>query len=506
MKLVFFQRFKQKQLNNQKILISLFLMTILAKSSINSLLSENQVKISFGSKGKKFSKDFQSLVLTHQNQKLKDNSPSPRNLHDTHGDVIRNQPKLAGDEYDEVVGEKKSLIFTTTTNRCNRQILNNYMISGFDSPKLENHKFCPSITFNCCSERDQNVTMENWNTELRDGIQKYYSVYINSIRYLLGFHAQFNLIAGEVSTNLNDDFVPKETNSEGETHQVDPLAQQKMNTHCMETANKFLDSKFDKELVEMLVSRAIRLTNSFTQLRSSFFCTLCDGQAQEMLKGFWEGGDNTVKETMFLSRDFCQKFVDETIDGAFNYILYLQTYLNQIKVLSDCFLGEKTKKFKEPYTNLKIHLGDDSTQKNINTCFEKKEEGILPHCEGYCNEFNLTSINKTIEGDSVQLFKFVDFVSQRRYSLFKNQDNIFTEDPSFLRNQVESDFEGSKNLYMFFMPSHQKKLLDSMKSDIVSLGGINPYDSGNDNMYGIILAGIQILKGTIAVLVLMMWK
>ena len=506
MKLVFFQKSEQSCLNNQKILFSLFLLSIMSHLTSNSLLSENQIKISLGSHGKKFSNDSPSLIMTHPKQHLLRESPISRNLRDhSEMEVINNQPKVEGDQYDEVTGQKESLIFKTTTNRCNRQILNNYLISGYDSPKLENHKFCPTITFNCCSEHDQNITMENWNTDFRGKIQKYYSVYINSIRYLLGFHEQFNIVASHVSSNLNDDFVPKPTNSEGEVHQVDPLTQQKLNTQCMETANDFLQFKFDRQLVELLLNRAIKLTNTFTELRSSFFCTLCDGQAQEMLKGFWQGGDNNVKETMFLSKDFCERFVDETIDGSYNFILYLKTYMNYIKIISDCYLGEKTKKFKEPYTNLKYHIPDESAEKSINKCFDHKNDGIIPNCEDYCNQFNLSLINKTIEGDSIQLFKFVDFVSQRRYSLFNNQTNIFTEDPSYLRNQVESDFEGSKDLYMFFNPSHQKKLLDSMKSDIVSLGGINPFDSGNENMYNIILAGVQILTIGISVFAMMIW-
>lgn len=501
MKLVYSLKLDQKSLH--KIIYGILLMTVLIHLTSNSLLSENQVKISLSTKAKKFSQDIPSLILTHQKHNTFD-----RHLNDHNSQIeeINKYPKISSDEYDEVTGVTETLKLKNNSNRCNREILNNYLISGYDSPQLENHKFCPNITFNCCTEKDQNATMENWNTIFRTRIQKYYSVYINSIRFLLGYYEQFNIIAADLNKNLDENFVPGHFNSTGEAHQVDPVIQQRMNSHCIETARNFLDFKFDKSLMLLILNRAIRLTSTFIKLRSSFFCTLCDGQAQEMLKGFWQGGNSRVKETMFFSRDFCEQFVEETIDGAFNYSLYLTTYLNHIKKLSDCKLGEKSDKFKDLHDNLRMEFNKEADVDSIKECFDNKDNGVLPHCEKYCNQFNLSFINKTIEGDTVKLYKFVNFVSLRRYSIFKNQTNIFTEDVAFLRTQIEMDFEGSKDLYMFFNPSHQKKLLDEMDSDVVSLGGINPFDSGNDNMYLVVLAGVEIISVILGIMSVLLWK
>ena len=419
--------------------------------------------------------------------------------------VVNNTPKTRPDEYDEVTGIKEVQQQVSYKNKCNRQILNNYLISGYDTPVLENHKFCPNLTYNCCTEKDIDVIMENWNETFRTRIQKYYSVYINSIRYLLGYHEQINILASQVRERLNQNLVPQPLNSEGEPHEVETHLQQKMNTKCLNTSKEFLDLKFDRSFVTLLLNSAVRLINGMMQIRSSFFCTLCDGQAQEMLKSFWENGNTNVMNTVFYSKDFCTQFVEDTVDGTYNYVFILSDYLDRMKTIVECFLGEQSEKFKETYSNLKFYLSPDYDTHTVKECFARKEHGILEHCEKYCNQFNMSKINKMIEGDATQMFKYVDFLHARKNVIFKNFTNIFVNDASYTYNLISDDYEDSQEVYMFFVPSHQKKLLDEMNSDVLALGGINPYDSGVDNRFNIILAGASLVKILTATVLFLLW-
>lgn len=507
MKIVIFENSSKKGKNTLKFVhLALFFLTVLHGGRCG-ILSSNQINVSLFSKSKRFSKNFQSLVLVHPKRHSEFASPEPRNLAETSElAVINNQPKIKSDDYDEVTGITKSPQYISSKNRCNRQVLNNYLISGYDSPKLENHLFCPNITYNCCSEQDQKVTMENWNNVLRQRVQKYYTIYINSIRYVLGFYGQLNLVASNIKARFDGNFVPNPLNSSGEQHQVDVQSQQRINSKCMDTAKEFLEFKFDRDLTTWIVNSAVRLTNAMTHLRSSFFCTLCDGQAQEMLSSFWKKGNANVQQTLFFSKDFCADFVTETIDGVYNYIFYLRKYLDGMKSLIDCHLAENTSKFPDPYTNLRFYLSNEYDEQAVKDCFYKKEEGVLLHCEKYCGEFNMSKVNKMLEGDTTQLFKFVNYLSQRRESVFENQSNIFTEDPSYLSQLIADEFEDARDLYMFFLPSHQKKLLDVMKTDVVSLGGINPFDSGVDNMYNVVLKGAKTVPCVLAALLVFLWR
>jgi len=348
--------------------------------------------------------------------------------------------------------------------------------------------------------------MENWDHTLKHGVQKHYTIYINSIRYLFGYYEQLNMIAESVKINMNGNVVPNEFNSSGEIHQVDANAQRSMNSKCMETATEFLDFKFDKDLVTYIVNSAVRLTNIMTQLRSSFFCTLCDGEAQEMLRKFWHNGNANVQQTLFFSKDFCSRFVQEAVDGVYNYIFYVKHYLDGMKTIIDCHLGENATKFQDAFSNLKFFLDEKYDQQGVKTCFYNKEHGIMENCQRFCGEFNMAIINKMIDGDTTQLFKFVDFLSQRKNIVFKNQENVFTEDPSYLSTLIFNEFDDLKDQYMFFVPSHQQKLLDSMKTDIVTLGGINPLESGNDNMYYVILKSTWIMSAVMTWFIASLWE
>lgn len=56
--------------------------------------------------------------------------------------------------------------------QCNEEILRNYGMLGNPEPTNANHKFCPTINQNCCSQADQDRSMEMWNDEIKPVIER----------------------------------------------------------------------------------------------------------------------------------------------------------------------------------------------------------------------------------------------------------------------------------------------------------------------------------------------
>lgn len=501
--------FKERTFSS-KMLGSICLLTflgMLAGPLSCSLLSTNQIDISLASKTKHFGKDNTSYSLPHHAHMKSPHTPFPRHLSETRVplETVNNTPRIDPDHYDEIVGINQVATQSTSSNKCNRQILNNYMIQGHDSPMLENHKFCPDITYNCCTRQDAKVTMENWNTGFRGKIQAYYSAYINAIRYMLGYHTQMNILAREVERRFSENITPKPFNSEGEAHQVGTRVQQKINNKCLNTAKEFLELNFDLNFATLLLNSSVQLINSLTHLRRSFFCTLCDGESQAKLQSLWLQGNDTVRQTIFFSGDFCSRFVNESVNGVYNYLFILSEYMDSMKTLVDCKLAEHTSKFAEPYSNLKFFVDNSYDVASVRECFHKKDEGIMEHCQQFCNQFNLTKINHLVDGNMSLLYKFFDFLAERKHMVFENQANPFVKDVKWTEDLIRRDHEATREMYMFFEATNQKKLLDNMNSDMVAYGGINPYDSGNDNYYQIILAHAANLSMILCSLFIAFW-
>ena len=382
----------------------------------------------------------------------------------------------------------------TVQNQCNAIILNNYKMRGRDRPALANHKFCPNITYNCCTEEDQDRSMEYWNSSLRMGVQQHYSAYLNSIRYLFGFYPEANRLAKRIYQRYGDTVNP--INPVSETPGNEQL---QANRQCFLAAEKLINFQFDKDLVTVIINGFVRLTNMMIELRSGFFCTICDGQSQEILKKFWQEGNTQVKDTLFFSQSFCKQFAAESADGAYYYIFYLYHYLEDLKTLIDCELNDQGRRMKPDYTDLKLTPIPETDQNNIKNCFYKRDKALITACEGFCNSFNLAKPHPVIEGDIVTLKKYVEFVNLRAQNAFSTEQNALFKNPEDIVEIIYENVTKASVMYVFFQSDHQTHLLDSMGSDTLVYGGINPFHSGESNMYHTVLASVnRLLVGALS--------
>lgn len=69
--------------------------------------------------------------------------------------------------------------------------------SGHPTPRSAPHKYCPSISDNCCTAEDAEASFTIWNTDTRFKIERYYQIFNYAIRYLFGFTPEGFLLGAE---------------------------------------------------------------------------------------------------------------------------------------------------------------------------------------------------------------------------------------------------------------------------------------------------------------------
>jgi hypothetical protein len=275
---------------------------------------------------------------------------------------------------------------------------------------------------------------------------------------------------------------------------------------CLDSAKMFLEFDFDSEKISEIIAELTSMVLSYKKLRASFYCTLCDGNAQESLKKFWAIGNLETKNTMFFSKEFCMKFSRETIRGAYYNIFYLKNYLNYMKNLFDCKLNDKVKINFEEERESPVHfeIQDKETEKHIQQCFyNDNEDDRFENCKGYCSGYNLSGINKMYEGNLGILNLFVNYIKERINDVFDDPQNVLIHDVKGTLSYIAQDMEEASTSTEFFHPSFQTNLIDKMNTEILAIEGINPYKSGEHSNYVIKFKEFQSILASSAILALL---
>lgn len=76
-------------------------------------------------------------------------------------------------------------------------MLTAYGLTGLSTPTAGAHKYCPTVTSNCCTAEDQTLSMQLWNSENQYIVEKYYETYLFSIKYILGYSVEGLKLAEE---------------------------------------------------------------------------------------------------------------------------------------------------------------------------------------------------------------------------------------------------------------------------------------------------------------------
>lgn len=363
--------------------------------------------------------------------------------------------------------------YTTDTNtavQCNQQMMTSYGLEGYTTAQVQTHKYCPSITQNCCTAADETMSMQLWNNQYKYTIENYYETYLYSIKYILGYSQEVYKLAQEFKDADN--------------------------ATCKSAAMDFIGMNFNVQITQDVYKSFVTSLEKMGDVRRGFFCVLCDARTQEKLKDFWSSSNLFYHDRIYFSKDFCRKLVDQTIRASYFTIFYLKRFADNMGKLVNCKTGNsKVLEYEIPYT----------TSQQVKNCYYFKNKYFFFFCENYCEKFHLVKANAVLDGDLGELKKFVEHVMENRDAAFMSpSNNILMNGLGFEEDYLKDKYKTVFDDVIFFRASTNQVMLDTFKTDVVYYGGMDPWESCESSLYSLVLSSAGLAKAVIMGLIMLL--
>ena len=343
---------------------------------------------------------------------------------------------------------------------CNTEMLISYGLEGYSTAKMEGHSFCPKISSNCCSDKDESASMHLWSNQVRFIIERYYETYLYSLKYLLGFSNELYLLARDYEVSEN--------------------------SVCKNAAVDYIAMNFNAKFTYDVYDSFKNSLEKMGDVRRGFYCILCDAKTQSKLKDFWASTNLFYKDRVYFSKEFCKKLVNSTIRASYFTVYYLKRYLENMATLINC----RTKNSVELTYEIPFW-----TKQHIKNCYYFRNKYFFYFCERYCENFHLTKANPVLDGDIGELRKFVEHVMNNRHTVFHYPNsNILMDGVGFEEDYLKYYYQEVFKDTVFFRPTVQQVMLDQFKTDVVYYGGMDPWESVENSLYTLSVGSSDILK------------
>ena len=355
------------------------------------------------------------------------------------------------------------------TLTCNQELMISYGLQGYSKPLNQVHQYCPSVAQNCCTPDDEKSTMYYWTTDSKNKIERYYEIYLYSLKYILGFSGEGFLLARDYEKS------PK--------------------IECKEAAADYIAMNLNPKLTLEMYNAFVTSLARMGDIRRGFFCTLCDARTQSRLRDFWALTNLFYQDRIYFSKEFCQKLVDYTIRASYFVVNYLKRYSENLATLMNCKSGATEKLVYDiPFW----------TRQQVKNCFFFKNKYFFFFCENYCEKFHLTKASDILDGDLLNLKKFVDHISKYRNDVFYYpSNNLLMDGMTYEENFMKEMYpEVLRDTVFFRAGSQQQVMLDKFKTDVVYYGGMNPFEAAENCKYELVLASVNVIKAFVAILAL----
>lgn len=359
---------------------------------------------------------------------------------------------------------------------CNQEMMTSYGFEGLSTPSKEINKFCPNMTNNCCSEEDVDLSIKLWHNDSMRKIEAYYETYLYSLKYVLGFAYEVNLLAEE--------FLESDRST------------------CKHAANEFKTLNINREIAKEIFRTFVESLEKISEARRGFYCVLCDATTQSRLKDYWAITNVFYQDRMYYNQEFCKELVEHTIRAAYYEIFYLKRYSELTTTLMSCRMGQKSIKeieYEVPYWN----------SQQIKNCYYFKNKYFFFFCENYCEKFHLTKANSNFDGNLDQIQKFVKFIAEHREDAFYSPSDNFlmgwlSGKEDYMKENFE-EFNSNDSNRIFFKSVTSQVQLENFETDVLVEGGFNPFDSAKGSLYPITLASVWVSKVTGLMVLMAFW-
>lgn len=350
--------------------------------------------------------------------------------------------------------------------KCNQEMMTSYGLTGVDVAANLPHKYCPMITSNCCTANDAEVSMTIWKTEFQPKVERYYEVYLYSIKYILGFSTQFDLLANDY---LKTD-----------------------NGQCKTVAQDYKKMNVSPKVTQDVFNAFVLSLQKMGDVRRGFYCIMCDGRTQKELADYLAIVNLFYSDRIYFSKEFCKKLVDNTIRASYFTVYYLKRFAENGAALMNCKSGNTTQ----------VEFDVDFwTTQQVKNCYYFKNKYFFFFCERYCEKFHLVKPSDILDGNVKELKKFVGHIMQYRKQVFYYpSDNILMDGVTYEEDYLEEYFDQILAEKVLIRASTSNVELDKFETDIVYSGGMDPLGSIDNCAYPLILASQSALGLCLAVL------
>lgn len=340
--------------------------------------------------------------------------------------------------------------------KCNQEMMISYGLTGLSAPAPALHAYCPMITENCCSPEDVQTSMTMWNTEYRPRVERYYEVYLYSVKYLLGFSQEGALLA--------KDYANSQT------------------SNCKKAAVDYGKMNLNPKVTSEIFKAFVLSLQKMGDVRRGFYCNMCDARLQKQLADYWAIVNIFYRDRIYYSQDFCKKLVEATIRASYYTVFYLKRYAENMAIMINCKSGNTTK--------LEFSI-DFWTKQQVKNCYYFKNKYFFFFCERYCEKFHLVKPSDILDGNIKQLRKFVEHIKDTRKKVFYYPtNNILMDGLTYEESYLEDYFEEASKMEVFITSTMDQVKLDKFKTDVVYTGGMDPFESVDKSGYALVLARV----------------
>lgn len=352
---------------------------------------------------------------------------------------------------------------------CNQKLLHGYGLDGYAFATVEPHKHCPNIKRNCCSQNDQDLSMDFWKTRDHLTVDRYYQAHSLMISYLLGYAKE------------GTDLSKKHKDKQGV---------------CGNAAKDFEEINTSRVLIEKILDEFKKSIRAMATLRTGFYCNICDYNVLSFIK---ESSPDMSKGTVQISSTTCQAIVKETVSASYYSVTYIKKLLESLSALIGCESNE---------TEVLTFEIPTSEQEIVKKCFDAKDKFNVESCQGYCGSLKLTEPVSVIDGYIDQLYKFFLRFKKSKKTVFQHPDlNVFVVSPDFEESAIVKDMEELIIRRDFFRPLGvvpvSMREYNSMASEV---GGADLWKSLEYRSYYSFMAGeVRLLVGAIVAIFACFW-
>lgn len=372
------------------------------------------------------------------------------------------QSDPSGEEGESFVGSDKF--------PCNQKLLDGFGLNGYPDATVNAHKYCPSITRNCCTNVDQDLTMNFWKSRDQNNVDRYFRAQKLMISYVLGYAQEGEKLA---------------------------RAYKDAKDECGQAAAEFMKLDTSRLLIEKMLDEFHRSVRTMATVRTGFYCHLCDYNVQSFLQA---STSDMSSGALQVSAESCQSMVNGGISASYYSVTYLKKYLESMGTLIGCKAQEKEKLVFE------VSPADVAS---ASSCFETKDRFSIDACMSYCSAFKLTRPAPLLDGYVEQIYKFFQRFFRNKSKVFQQPElNVFLLSPGYEESAVQADMLLLAENKEFFRTMGIGSLnLDNFKTSPSRTGGASLWKSLEYREYYSYLAGTGLVRAALAaVLGVLLWQ